>query len=152
VAWIPISSAVVALAVFLILHFFIEPRKENRKLAQERLNKLYGPMYSLIIARYNLAGRFLEEVTLGSIKDHRFLTKEHMDDFFLENSGYASTELIHVWGKYASNDMLELETIHDMIKTVVREYNELRKYLNMDYDIDAIQDGFPQMMRERLKK
>lgn len=64
-----------------------------------------------------------------------------MDQFFLNNSGYASPKLIAVWSQYASGDMVDLKTIDELIRTIVKEYNHLRKSFKLEYDEGAMATG-----------
>ncbi|MEK3699343.1 hypothetical protein NYE33_20435 [Paenibacillus sp. FSL R10-2199] len=147
-------SASVAVVIFIVLHFFVEPHREKRKLSLERLHKLYSPLYALIIARGHIYKDTMRNspkntISLGSIKDHPFLTKEFTEKLLFDNMAFASTELIDAWAKYSSKvGPLQLELIEKFIKIAVKDYTELRKELGMDYDKVEFETGIPQMFRE----
>lgn len=150
-------SAVIAVLTFLILHFFIEPYKEKKRRKFERLHNLYSPLYALILARAHLYDSFTipkkSVVMLGSIKDHEFLTKEFTDKLMFDNSSYASTELLDAWGKYVSSiGITPNDVVERFVKIAVKDYNELKKQLRMEYDREEYETGLPKIFRQRTSK
>ncbi|WP_144424650.1 hypothetical protein [Paenibacillus xylanivorans] len=150
-------SALIAVTTFLILHFFIEPYKEKKRRKFDRLHILYSPLYALIVARAYLFETFnvpsKSPVVLGSIKDHEFLTKEFTDKLMFDKSAYASTELLDAWGKYVSSIVKTPdEVVERFVKVAVKDYNELKKELGMDYDKEEYKTGLPKNIRLRTSK
>ncbi|MEI2396133.1 hypothetical protein [Paenibacillus phytohabitans] len=145
-------SAAVAVLIFFILHFIVDPYKEKRKLTQERLQKLYSPLYALILARGRVYKDTMrttskDKLSLGSIKDHPFITREFMDKLIFENMAYASVELMDSWSSYVSRGSapLEITVIENLIKISVRDFHKLRKELRLDYDKTELETGIPQL-------
>ncbi|MEK4196154.1 hypothetical protein NYE59_23955 [Paenibacillus sp. FSL L8-0323] len=150
-----VISAAVAVLIFFALHFLIEPTKEKRKFAQERLQKLYSPLYALILARGRVYKDTMrntpkDKVSLGSIKDHPFITREFMDEIIFKNMAYASTELMDSWSSYVSRGSapLEIAVIENLIKVSVKDFHKLRKKLGLDYDETELKTGIPKIFED----
>ncbi|WP_408893488.1 hypothetical protein [Paenibacillus taichungensis] len=146
-------SAVIALGTFLGLHFLVEPRKEKRKHRFDRLHNLYSPLYALILARgYYVEGERSPEggnVVLGTDPNHSFLSKDYTDNLMFEKSAYASNKLLDAWGKYVSSiGNVPDKVVENFVKSVVRDYNQIRKDLRLDYDKEELRTGLPKLFRD----
>jgi hypothetical protein len=70
-----------------------------------------------------------------------------------DKSAYASTELLDAWGKYVSSIVKTPdEVVERFVKVAVKDYNELKKQLGMDYDKEEYKTGLPKNIRIRTTK
>jgi hypothetical protein len=154
-----ITGAVIASVVlFLILHYWIEPGKEQRRKKEESLKSLYAPLYTMVIARLHV-GKLLtgalngREIHFGYVGGKEFINDEYMIEFFLSNSSYASNGLIIVMQSYIENVYSDdrnakLEYTEKLTKLVIREYNLLKKDLKLDHCNSELSTGLPSFIIE----
>ncbi|WP_117161456.1 hypothetical protein [Paraliobacillus sp. X-1268] len=144
-------SASVALFIAVLNHFVVTPVKESRNRKREQLKTLYAPMYSLICIRISLVKEFSlssKKLLLGSV-DKEYQSREYMETFFLNHSGYSSNELIDAWVNYAAQFAdYEKENTENFVVTLVKEYNLLKKKLGLPYDKDELKTGIPECIKE----
>lgn len=142
-------SGLLTISLFLILHFIVMPVQERRRTKIEQLTKLYAPLYGLIMARLEVGKEIIpDRLTLGSIKDHNFLTKESLDKFIYDNLGYGSMELIEVWAKYTSSNTIGHGLQEELVKTVVKDFNRLRKDLKIRHNPEELKTGIPESIKQ----
>ncbi|ALL23636.1 hypothetical protein BTXL6_20280 [Bacillus thuringiensis] len=151
------APALVALGTFLLLHLFIDPKKEKKKKKKEKLKELYAPLYMMINAQLStcvMIGR--QRGSIGKLyfdsagKQPGFIDEDYMIEFILKNSSHASMDLMHRLEKYISNTTegtYDHEEINSLVVTVVKEYQQLRKELKMDYNKEELETGIPDKVR-----
>ena len=148
--------AIIALGTFMALHFVIEPIKERKRKRKEKFKELYSPLYMIINARLSLVktqGRRngAIELSFSDAGSPPFINDNYMIEFTLENSSYASVKLLNELDTYIQSST-ELsggnhESIEELIKTVVKEYQQLRKELKLEYDKNELKTGIPTAIR-----
>ncbi|MEQ2528837.1 hypothetical protein WMO40_19350 [Bacillaceae bacterium CLA-AA-H227] len=72
-----------------------------------------------------------------------------MNNLFLEQSGYASDQLIEEWVKY-SGSMKSLTTeagARPFVVQLVKDYNKLKKDLKLAYSKDELETGIPDILK-----
>lgn len=138
-------SAGVALLSFIVLQFFIEPWKQRRKLLEDRHNKLYAPLYGIVIARGKL-GHFDKNQSVIRLAqtDEHFLNRETMEKLVYDNAGYASLELMTAWAKYTSAiGHFSSELTIEFVSIVLKDYHTIRKQLRIPYNKEELRTGIP---------
>jgi hypothetical protein len=176
---------IVTLLTFLILHFFIDPRKEKKKWREDRFKNLYAPLYTIIISRLGAAGLLNEvregkEFYLGSGGEKGHIDNDYMIEFTLKNSAYASKDLLNAIHDYtyfitstrsiitsvSSNKERTKKEADDLkeasrkrvlytkrlVTILVKEYNQLKKELNMNYDQEELETGIPEFLKDLFEK
>ncbi|MGD7021946.1 hypothetical protein ACQCVK_05100 [Rossellomorea vietnamensis] len=150
-----IISASVAILIAVLNHFIITPYKENRSRKREQLKNLYAPLYGIINVRTKLVIGFSmrkKKLMLGNVDDKTYQTEEYMEQFILERAGYASHKLLDVWIEYTSQfGDYDKETTERFVVTIVREYNQLKKDLNLPYNPEELRTGIPESIKEYRK-
>ncbi|MGG3404436.1 hypothetical protein BKK39_23225 [Bacillus cereus] len=151
------STVITSLATFLCLHYIIEPRKENRRKKSEKFKNFYAPLYMMINARLSLYfhsvknnGRDVEPIFFDDAGSPAFIDNKYVISFILQNSSYASTELLDELEYYiydVSQRGESGERHKNLVVVIVKEYQQLRKELGMDYDDDALKTGIPKRIR-----
>ncbi|RTR36247.1 hypothetical protein EKG37_01435 [Robertmurraya yapensis] len=147
-----VISAGVALLIAVLNHFVITPIKEKKASKREKLKKLYAPLYSLVIARINISKAqsvIQKKIMLGTAKPSVWLNSDFMNNLFLEQSGYASDQLIEEWVKY-SGSMKSLTTeagARPFVVQLVKDYNKLKKDLKLAYSKDELETGIPDILK-----
>ncbi|MDM5209215.1 hypothetical protein [Cytobacillus kochii] len=72
-----------------------------------------------------------------------------MEEFIIKNSGYASENLIDVFKDYSSSvGVIEKVISERFTKTVVKDYNKLKKELKMKYKKSELRTGNPEVLKE----
>ncbi|MDZ4443485.1 hypothetical protein ORM30_23980 [Bacillus cereus] len=145
-------SVIVSVLTFLLIHLYIEPRKVKRNFIMEQYKNLYAPIYTMVLARLNIAkevgwigeGKF----TLGHRDSQDHLDRKAMEKLILNNSGYASIELINIFKDYTTSYKVPREVTFDLVTTIVKEYNQLKKELKMEYNEDELKTGIPEIIKE----
>ena len=147
-----IISASVAILVAILNHFVITPYKEKKKRKREQLKNLYAPLYGIINVRTKLVidlSMRKKKLMLGNIDDTHYQTREFMETFILNNAGYSSNELLDVWIEYCVQfGNYEKEKTEQLVMTVVIEYNQLKKDLNLPYNKEELITGIPESIKE----
>ncbi|MDF9523184.1 hypothetical protein P5815_21895 [Bacillus cereus] len=160
-----IFTSLTTLGLFFFLHYCIEPKKEARRKKSEKFKNFYAPLYLMINARlshyiFNLEknGRDAEQMYFSDVQSYgkpAFIDNAYVIRFVLENSSYASTELLDELEYYIYDVSEQLETgdrHKHLVEIIVKEYQQLRKELKMDYDEEALKTGFPKRIRSLKKK
>ncbi|MDF9558753.1 hypothetical protein P5757_26535 [Bacillus tropicus] len=151
--WKLTAPAIVALVTFMLLHLFIEPRKEKKKKRKDKFKELYAPLYMMINARLYecvMHGRQLGRINqmyFGSAGTNQgFIDDDYMIEFILKNSSHASVDLLNRLEQYISNaseGAEDAEELKKLVVTVVKEYQQLRKELKIDYNKEELKTGIP---------
>ncbi|WP_335871951.1 hypothetical protein [Bacillus sp. 2205SS5-2] len=145
-------SASVALFIAVLNHFIITPYKESRNRKREQLKNLYAPLYGIINVRIKMVKEFSlrsKKLMLGSTEGIEYQSRENMEKFILEKAGYASNELLDAWIEYSSQlTGIEAENTERLVITVVKEYNQLKKKLNLPYNAEELRTGIPESIKE----
>ncbi|MBH0156001.1 hypothetical protein IHV10_06440 [Fictibacillus sp. 5RED26] len=144
-------SATVALLIAILNHFIITPIKENRERKRQQLKNLYAPLYSLLNTRINMVKDMsikYNRIMLGTRTDVKYFNKEYMEIFLLENTGYASDELISVWIRYSSSLTIDEKETIEFVQTVVKEFNQLKKDLGLSFNQQELITGIPEVIKE----
>lgn len=145
-------SVIFSVLTFLIIHLYIEPKKAKRTFKMERLKILYAPLYTIVVSRINFVrelGVAENRILLGNPPDKEYLNREYMEKFLLDNSGYASDELINAFVDYTSSrGGISHEVTINFVTIVVKEYNKLKKELHMEYNDAELNTGIPNVIKE----
>jgi hypothetical protein len=145
-------SASVALFIAVLNHFIITPYKERRNRKREQLKNLYAPLYGIINVRSKLVIELSmksKKLMLGNADNMEYQSREHMEKFILDKAGYASNELLDAWIEYSSQLVgFKKETTERLVFTVVKEYNQLKKDLNLPYNEEELRSGIPESIKE----
>lgn len=128
---------IVTLLTFLILHFFIDPRKEKKKWREDRFKNLYAPLYTIIISRLGGAGllnavRKGKEFYLGNGGEKGNIDDDYMIEFTLKNSAYASNDLlsaIHDYTYFITSTSSIITSLSDKKQRTPKEANDLKEAL-----------------------
>ncbi|HDR7797823.1 TPA: hypothetical protein QCY03_001572 [Bacillus tropicus] len=152
-----IFTSMTTLGLFFFLHYCIEPKKEARRKKSEKFKNFYAPLYMMINARLSLYfhsvknnGRDVERIFFDDAGSPAFIDNKYVISFILQNSSYASTELLDELEYYiydVSQRGESGERHKDLVVLIVKEYQQLRKELGMDYDDDALKTGISKRMR-----
>jgi hypothetical protein len=145
-------SATVAVLIAVLNHFIITPYKEKRSRKREQLKNLYAPLYGIINVRTKLVieqSMRAKKLMLGNVGDIEYQSREYMEKFFLDKAGYSSNELLEAWIEYSSQIVgYKKETTEQLVITIVKEYNQLKKELNMPYNENELRTGIPESIKE----
>ncbi|PLR69112.1 hypothetical protein [Bacillus sp. UMB0893] len=150
--WSVFVSATVALITFLVLHFFIEPMKEEKKRKLEQYKNFYAPLYTIVITRASIVKEYSlkqNRMMLGHTDKKPHLQPDFMEEFIIKNSGYASVNLIDAFKDLASTKgAIDKDISERFTKTVVIDYNKLKKGLKMEYNKEELLTGIPEILKE----
>lgn len=148
-----IISASVALFISILNFFVITPIRENKERVRKQVNELYAPLYGIVCARLIIikgkgsihGGKLM----LGSLEGVDYTERSYMEKYLLDNSGYASDKLMSAGLNYLS-DVVRYNERHtyDFITTLVKEYNAKKKKLKLDYNINELETGIPECVKE----
>lgn len=145
-------SVIVSVLTFLIIHLYIEPRKVKRNFKMEQYKNLYAPVYAMILSRLNMAKETgwvgNGSITLGQRSSQDHLDRKAMEKLILSNSGYASIELINIFKDYTASLKVPSEVTFNLVTTIVKEYNQLKKELKMEYNEGELKTGIPEIIKE----
>lgn len=143
-------AVITSIATFCLIHFVIEPIKRKKEYKKERLKSLYSPLYVLVshkIVMGNHANKINgrpTKIIFGGKNELDFTKDEYMIKFFMDKSSFASVELIDAFNDYYMkkllNDVQDLSA-ERIMKLVVKEYNQLRKDLKLDYSREELKTG-----------
>ncbi|TPV44564.1 hypothetical protein [Bacillus dicomae] len=161
------ATVISTVTLFLILHYIIEPRKERKKKREERFKTLYAPLYTMIIAKLYDSKPIMKhhnctDMMFWSKEKPKYLNDVYLIEFVLNNSAYASRDLLNAVHKYV--EALAIEEIHktivgyesvdNLVKVVVKEYNQLKKERGEEFIQTELETGIPEFilkMREAEK-
>lgn len=151
-----IISAGVAILIFIIGHFIIEPSKQRRRMKEERLKHLYGPVYGLMKAmavagKDQLPQAYEEHKTMvySTPRSQDNLNILLMHKLILDNMGYASYDLGDQWVRYINyKSSTGHDELNELTRTIIREYNQLKKDIGLPYDEDELRTGYPEEYKE----
>ncbi|PEO54217.1 hypothetical protein [Bacillus wiedmannii] len=149
-----IVSAVVTIVLFLIVQFVLEPAKEKKRKKDEKLKNLYAPLYTMTVAK------LIETPEEARIEYNFFLRGESKNlnsedylQFILKNSRYASNDLLAKAHQFAEelarkrsyptasgNAYIE---VGDLVRLIVKEYNQLKKDLKESPNENELKTGTP---------
>lgn len=150
--WSVFVSAGVALITFLVVHFFIEPMKDKKRRKLEQYKIFYAPLYTIVITRASIAKDYSiqqKRMMLGNTDKKPHLKPDFMEEFIIKNAGYASEDLIDAFKDYASSiGGIHKDISERFTKTVVKDYNKLRKDLRMTFNKAELQTGIPEVLKE----
>jgi hypothetical protein len=145
-------SGSVALFIAVLNHFIITPYRESNNRKREQLKNLYAPLYGIINVRTKLVidiSLKSKKLMLGNDADTKYQTREYMENFILDNAGYASNELLDAWIEYSSQLVgFNKEKTERLVITTVKEYNLLKKKLHLPYNKDELRTGIPESIKE----
>jgi hypothetical protein len=146
-------SAAVAFIILALNFFIIEPRKEKRNLRKEKLKNLYAPLYILLISQSKLAKSYNPQKShmlfyYVKEEDKLMLSRTAIHKLVFAQIGYASNEFIELWTKYSSTIPQKDENLHPLAVLAIKEYNQLKKDLNLPYDEQELKTGIPEHYKE----
>ncbi|MBH0345684.1 hypothetical protein BK731_00600 [Bacillus thuringiensis serovar muju] len=150
------ATSIVTLGLFLLLHYVIEPRKEKKRKKSEQFKELYAPLYMIINARLGslvMYGRKYgaEQLYFNNAGAPGIINDNYMIEFVLKNSSYASNELLSVLDihiRNVSEERYKYIELENLVKVIVKEYQQLRKELKLKYDEKELETGLPTKVRE----
>lgn len=79
-----------------------------------------------------------------------FIDDDYMIEFILKNSSHASVDLLNRLEKYISNvseGTEDAEELEKLVVTVVKEYQQIRKELGIEYNEKELETGIPDKVR-----
>jgi hypothetical protein len=86
---------------------------------------------------------------LGHTNNKPHLQPDFMEEFIIRNSGYASENLIAAFKDLASTDgPIDKDISERFTKTVVIDYNKLKKDLKIHYNKEELLTGIPEVIKE----
>ncbi|MFT4497670.1 MULTISPECIES: hypothetical protein [Bacillus cereus group] len=155
------SAVITSIITFVILHLFIEPRKEKKRKREEKLKNLYAPLYTMTLAKLVdiPSDRRMEDIRFCIKIESGYLSTEEYIQFIMKNSRYASSELLLEVHKlveklaYKRNKINAFDDspyvyVDDLTMLVVKEYNQLKKQMNEKYDESELNTGTPSLLKE----
>jgi hypothetical protein len=139
-----IISATVAIFIFAFNHiftFYSNKRSKRKTNLENRLKVLYTPLYLQIRVQSQIDSRYqMDLLPLDKrLPGYEF---EDIDKLIKEQPQYASNELFEKWTEcviYRGDSKL----MQVFAKEVVKEYNELKKELKLEFDEIELSTGFP---------
>lgn len=146
-----VAGFVSAFLLFLVKDLIWQPRyaraQKRIEFWQKQLDVFYAPLYALYREAYvryydwrrqNPDTRLKPQPFFVSLEDETEVAK-----LFAESPGYASQLLLRCWSDFSAADepSQKHQRRHCMIVCIVREYNQLRKHLDLAYDSEEIQSG-----------
>ena len=146
-----IGGFVAAFLIFLLKDYFWQKRfartQKKVELRQQQLDKLYAPLYLFYRETYVRFYTWRKENPDTKVAPQPFFKakeqEERVVNLFAENAGYASQTLLRWWTAFRAQDekqkRKELRNI--LIEIVVKEYQDLRKDLDLDYDKSELKTG-----------
>ncbi|ANV73995.1 TPA: hypothetical protein ACGX4N_000683 [Bacillus cereus] len=149
-------AAIITLSSFVLLHYVIEPRKEKKRKKSEKFKNFYAPLYMMINARLSLIRTHgkrngAKELYFSDAGSPPFINDNYMFEFVLENSSYASVKLLSKLDAYirscTESGGGDHEEIEELIKIVVKEYQQLRKELKLEYNKSELETGIPESIQ-----
>ncbi|MEK4977190.1 hypothetical protein [Bacillus sp. FSL K6-6540] len=153
--WSVIISATVAIIIAVGNHFLVEPYKEKRRWKKQQLSNLYAPLYALMSAKMNLIKDQIiskNKLMIGSVEPSPLLSRDYMNEFIMKNAGYGSMEFLEMWGKYISSLKPDDETTSNLVKSILCDYNNLKKELGQEFNQVEIDTGIPEIVKELRNK
>ncbi|MCA1319772.1 hypothetical protein LC085_07580 [Bacillus tianshenii] len=147
-----IISALVAILISVINHFIVEPIKRKRQRKRDQLHNLYAPLYSLFNYRMEISITHIaqtQSIKLGGIKGDEISSKEYLTRLFMEKAGYASESLIDHLTEYCGNINITPGMTDRLVRTTVKEYNQLKKDLKIPYNLAELETGFPELLAKQ---
>lgn len=147
-----IISATIALFVAVLNHFIVTPIKEKKERKRDQLTILYAPLYSLICLRLSIPKEHSlsrRKLMLGDIGDIEYQKREYMEKLIMDRSGYCFNDLMEAWVNYASQlGDFDKKNTEELVVSVVKGYNQLRKELKLPYDKEELNTGIPGVIKE----
>ncbi|PFY80034.1 hypothetical protein [Bacillus toyonensis] len=121
-----------------------------------------------------------EEIYFGSAGEEGKINNDYMIEFTLKNSAYASNDLlnaIHDYTYFISSTSSKIQSVSDkkertkreaddlieasrkrkvytkrLVITFVKEYNQIKKELDMDYSQEELETGIPEFLKDLFEK
>lgn len=146
-----VAGFISALILFLIGDVIWKSRVERVKtqteFRQKQLDSFYAPLYRFYREAYarfdtwkneNADTKLIRQPFFESGDDESFVEK-----ILAEHPGYASQLMLRLWAEYkATKEKGErIKRRQTMITTLVKEYHELRRKLDLDYDKNELKTG-----------
>lgn len=146
-----LAGLISALSMFVIGEVFWKSRvarvKEKTDLNWQRLNHLYAPLYQFYsnsLARFdqwqsqNPDTVLSREPFFDNDRDETYV-----EQLFEQYPSYASHSLLRLWSTYqVAEDKKRRSQVRDeMLKTLVKDFHQLRKSLGLDYDKQEAKTG-----------
>lgn len=139
-----IITGAVAIIIFALNHIitFLTNRNSKKKSKLEnKLKGLYSPLYLQVrVLAVNDFRNSIEKIFIDS-QIPGFSLNE-INKLLTDNAVYASNDLIEQWIELVLHFGLD-GTGHNFAVTVVKEYNEMRKKLGLEYDKIELATGYP---------
>lgn len=145
-----ISGFIVAFLMFVIRDAIWQRRTDRIKrrtdFREKQLDKFYSPLYLYYreaYARFDVWKTQNPDTLLSRQPFFSDGSTDVEDTIFKEASGYASQSLLKLWSEFkASSEKQERSQRRDlMIKSLVREYQALRRDLGFDCDENELKTG-----------
>lgn len=145
-------SVIVSVLTFLLIHLYIEPKKAKRNFKTEQYKNLYAPLYSMIISSVNIVKEESVRdrcIYLGYTSERTYLSTQNIEQFIFKNAGFASIELIEATKDLASTfDEIKKGVEQKLVEVTVKDYNQLRYELGMEYNKAELDTGIPDVIKE----
>ncbi|PFW87234.1 hypothetical protein COL32_27655 [Bacillus pseudomycoides] len=162
-----IVSALVTVGLFVFLHYVIEPKKERVRKKEEKLKNLYAPLFTMIITELVSVPVGVRnsrtEMALFTRRANEYSTdNDHFVKFVLDNSRYANMKLLFEIHNFVEAVMFEKQVtqregnamtfpIDNLVKVIVKDYNQLKKELKEEYDEEELITGIPNIIKKTRK-
>ncbi|MED1478215.1 hypothetical protein COF81_19670 [Bacillus pseudomycoides] len=156
-----IVTSTITLGLFLFSNYVIEPRKEKKRKKEEQLKNLYAPLFTMIITELvsvpiGVRNNQTEMVLFTDRSKEYCKNNSHFVKFALDNSRYASAKLLFELHKYVEDVMVEYHSpknpiifpVDNLVRVIVKDYNQLRKELKEEYDTDELITGIPNVIKK----
>ncbi|PFB12668.1 hypothetical protein CN399_20805 [Bacillus cereus] len=151
--------------LFLISHFYLEPKKEKRKQREEKLKNLYAPLYTKIVTRLLEVPKAWRDqdknmILYKSPEMKNYRENNHFVQFIISNSRYASVELLAEVHRYVVDveyartvpSGIQFISVDKLVKVIVMEYNQVKKDLDEEWDEGELRDGIPTIIKKSIEE
>jgi hypothetical protein len=148
---VALAGLIAALIMFIVRDAFWQTRitRKQRRLDlwRNQMDNFYSPLYLYYRQAFLRFDTWKRDNPKTQLQRQPFF--EGSDDakidekIFNENAGYASQRIIQLWTKSQSlSSKRERNTERkEMIEILVKEYQDLRRKLGLDYDQDELKTG-----------
>lgn len=146
-----VAGFISALAMFFIAEVIWKSRRERVKtqteFQQKQLDCFYAPLYRFYREAYARFDAWKKENADTKLTRQPFFESGEgesiVEKVLAEHPGYASQKMLRLWAEYkATKEKNErIKRRQAMIVTLVKEYHELRRKLDLDYDENELRTG-----------
>jgi hypothetical protein len=146
-----IAGFISALIMFLLGDVIWKTRMEHvkskREFWQKQLDQFYAPLYRFYREAYTRFHYWKLGNPETSISRQPFFESGQNEIFvekiFAKHPGYASQSILRLWADFSTIEDKELRNAQreKFVFTLIKEYQELRRKLDLDYDKAELESG-----------